>query len=85
MTGVGVDGNEKIRLFLVRDRSTCLQRNESIVAPGEDDFGSQAGFQQLAETLADIEHQILLQQTIRADGPSVMPPMAWINHDLANP
>jgi hypothetical protein len=81
---VGVDGNEKIGPFFIGDGGSRFERNESIVFPRVNDFSTQAGLQQLAQSPAHVEHEIFFFQTVGADRARVVASVAGIDYDFAD-
>ena len=79
-----MDRNEQVGLLLVGDRGASLQRNESVVLAGKDHVSAEAGLQQLAQSPADVEHQIFFLQAIGTDGAGIVSAVAGIDHDPAD-
>ena len=79
-----MDGNEKIGRFLIGDGGSGFERNEGVVFAGVNDFGAEAGLQQLAQTAAHVEHQIFFLKTIGADRAGVVASVAGIDYDFAD-
>src|SRR5262249_54328915 len=73
--------NEQIGPLAIRNRGARFKRNKGIVLAGVDDFSTQARLKQAAETLGDIEHKVLLEQSIGTDRPGVMSAVTGVNHD----
>ena len=49
--GVGVNGNEEVRLLLVGDGGASFQRDEGVILPAINHFGAQPGLQQFSQSL----------------------------------
>src|ERR1700676_2776149 len=84
MAGISVDGNKKVRRFLICDRGSSLQRNEGVVLAGVNDFGPKPGSQQFAQSPAHVENQILFLQTVGTDRASIVASVAGIDNDFPN-
>ena len=54
-----MDGNEKVRLFVVSDLGALLERNEYVIAACIENFGSEALAHQGPESLSNIQNQDL--------------------------
>src|SRR5271157_6034411 len=76
--------SDRIGLVLVGDGSTGFQRDEGVIVASEDDVSSHPSLEQPAQAQRHIQHQVLLHQAVRADGPSIVTAMPGVNHDAAN-
>src|SRR5689334_13179928 len=79
-----MDGKEQVGFALVGKRGTTFQWNERIVGAGVDDLGVQSLFDQLANALGNVEHEVLFQQTFYAGGALVMAAVAGVDDDAAD-
>ena len=82
--GVCVDGDEEVGLGLVGDRGAGLERDEGVVAAGEDDVRAETLPEQLAEPQRDIEDHILLFDAVGAERAGVMAAVTGIDHDASD-
>ena len=62
----------------------AFEWDERVVFARVNHVGAQPRLQQLAQSSADVEHQVFFLQTIRTDGAGVVAAVAGINHDLAD-
>ena len=79
-TGVGVNGQEQIGAFAIRDRRALLERNERIRASRQYHVDARLLLQDLLHALRDVEHQIRLDQPVRLRA-GVVPAVPRIDHD----
>ncbi len=76
-----MDRQEQVGLGFVGDFGAPLQRNERVVGAGENHFASHPFFDQVAQPLGDIQHQVFLAQPARTNRSGIVSAMARVEDD----
>ena len=75
-----MDRQEQIRLVLVGDFGSPLQRNVRVVVAGEQNLAAQPVLEQRCQPLRDIQHQFLFSQSGRPVRAGIVTAVARIEH-----
>ncbi len=85
VAGVGVNGDEEIRIRAIGDSGAFFERNVGIVLAGENDFGTgDIFFDHLTQPKGDVEAEIFLEKAVGALGSGVKTAVAWIDNNAIN-
>ncbi len=76
-----MDGEEEVGLVLVGDAGALVERDDAVVAAGEDDARVQPFLEGVGELAAERQRGVLLQQPGRADGADFLPAVPGIDDD----
>ena len=81
---IGVDGEKQVGLAIVGHFGSLLERDETIVLAGENDFGTEAVFEERAEAEADIEDHLFFREAGGAGCSVIVAAVAGVEDDTAN-
>ena len=79
-----MDRNEQIRLLLVCNRGTRLERNERVVLARIDYVSAKPGLQQLAQSASHVQYQVLLLEPPWSNRAGIVAAVAGVNHNFAD-